>query len=354
MSSPKSSQQWILSTKPTHLPELSGSNQTFKLVEKDLPNLKDDQLLVKTLYLSNDPAQRGWISKGVNPDRLYTLPVKEGTPMHARGLCEVLESTSENFKKGDTVLGSCGWTEYSVLDAKACQPAPELPAGLSKTHYLGALGLTGLTAYYGLKVVSEAKPEHTVVVSGAAGATGMMVVQIAKKIIGCKTVIGMAGSDEKCKYVESLGADKCLNYKSKTFKEDLIKLTPGPHYVDVYFDNVGGEILDFMFTRMGKGSVVAACGAISDYNTPADKWTGLKNWYDVIVMRIQIRGFIVLDYLNKTPEVMGIFQQAIKDGKLSIGDESEQVVKGGFKDVPKTWMTLFEGGNTGKLVTQII
>lgn len=191
--------QWILAKKPHDLPQLDGPDQTFKLVETDLPDPKDDEILIKLVYLSNDPAQRGWINKFVDPERLYVPPVKEGTPMHARGLAEVVESKSSIFKKGDFVVASTGWSEYAVLPAKSLQPAQKLPGGLSQTHYLGALGLTGLTAYFGLTEVGGVTEKDIVVVSGAAGATGMMVVQIAKKIIGCKKVIGMAGSDDKCK-----------------------------------------------------------------------------------------------------------------------------------------------------------
>lgn len=206
--------QWILAEKPTDLPQLDGPNPTFKLTETELPDPKDDEVLVKLLYLSNDPAQRGWINKFINPERLYTTPVKEGDPMRARGLCEVVESKSSKYNKGDTVLAGINWSEYGVFPASQLQPAKDLPGGMSKTHYLGALGLTGLTAYFGLTEVVGTKADDIVVVSGAAGATGMMAVQIAKKILGCKKVIGMAGSDEKCKWVESLGADLCLNCES--------------------------------------------------------------------------------------------------------------------------------------------
>lgn len=203
--------QWILANKPTDLAQLDGSNATFKLIETELPALKDDQLLIKTTYLSNDPAQRGWISKNIKPERLYVPPVSEGEPMRARGLAEVVESKSSSYKAGDTVIAGVNWSEYAVVDAKAVQPAKDLAGGLSKTHYLGALGLTGLTAYFGLKEVAGTSADDIVVISGAAGATGMMCVQIAKHILGCKKVVGMAGTDEKCKWVESLGADLCLN-----------------------------------------------------------------------------------------------------------------------------------------------
>ena len=142
-------------------------------------------MLVKLVYLSNDPAQRGWISKNIKAERLYVPPVKLETPMHARGVAEVIESKSSKYKKGDTVVASTGWSEFRVLPAAGLQPAPDLPNGMSKTHYLGALGLTGMTAYFGLKEVVGTTADDIVVISGAAGATGSMAVQIAKKIIGC-------------------------------------------------------------------------------------------------------------------------------------------------------------------------
>lgn len=351
---PSTTRQWILTHKPTSLPSLSGPDQTFTLKTNPLPlPLQEGQLLVKLLYLSNDPAQRGWISPHLNPNRAYMPPVQLNTTMQARGLAEVLDSKSTDFHKGDMVMASTGWSEYSVVEAKACQPVPELPDGLSRTHYLGALGLTGLTAYYGVKEVGETKAGDVVVVSGAAGATGSMAVQIAKKIIGAKTVVGIAGSEEKCRWVEELGADKCVNYKKEGFRKDLVEAMGGETtYADVYFDNVGGEMLDLMLSRMAKHGRVVACGAISGYND--NQGTVLKNYFDVINMRLQIRGMMVLDYLHKVQEVIGIFRQAMQEGKLKVSKDNEHVVEADFDEVPKVWMTLFEGANTGKLVTKIM
>jgi NADPH-dependent curcumin reductase CurA len=231
-------------------------------MERDLPPLQPGQILVKVLFFSNDPAQRTWIKSvdDLPSDRHYVKPVDLNTPMQARGVCEVIESRSDALPKGTTILARVNWNEYAVLDAKDATPLSPLPNGLSFSHYLGVFGTTGLTAYYGVVVVGEAKPSHRLVVSGAAGATGSMVVQIAKKvrtpshgtwqdairiilrtrrqIIGVSEVIGIAGSDDKCKFVvDTLGADKCLNYRSPSFFEDLTKATEG--YVDIYFDNVG-------------------------------------------------------------------------------------------------------------------
>ena len=162
----------------------------------------------------------------------------------------------------------------------------------------------------------------------------------------------MAGSDDKCKWVESLGADVCLNYKKSSFKEDLIKATDG--YAEVYFDNVGGENLDLMLTRMKRGGRIAACGAITDYNT-SDK-SGLKNWFEIISNRIEIKGFIVMDFLaqGKGPEAAKEMLSAAKEGKIKVGEGNETVVDTRFEEIPKTWMLLFEGANTGKLVTKLV
>jgi NADPH-dependent curcumin reductase CurA len=347
--------QWLLAHKPRDEPKLDGPEQTFQLVDNvELPPLQAGELLVKLISLSNDPAQRGWIDPDIPAERLYVPPVPQGAPMFARGLAEVVESQSPHFQKGDHVLAQTGWSEYAVVPAAAAQPAHDLPGGKSKTHYLGALGMTGYTAYFGLTAVVHAAPDDIVVVSGAAGATGSMAVQIAKHIIGCKRVIGIAGSDAKCRWVERLGADACLNYKSPSFRDDLCRETPGPHgFADVYFDNVGGDILDFMLTRMARHGRVAACGAIAQYNTAAERTAGLKNWFEIIMMRIQIRGFIVIDYMKDFARANDVFVDALAKGKITL-ENAETVVPAKFEEVPLTWMKLFDGSNQGKLITQIV
>jgi NADPH-dependent curcumin reductase CurA len=345
--------QWILSNPPQNDPVLSGSDSTFKLETITLPAPAKDQALVKTLYLSNDPAQRGWIQKGQDPERLYVPPVQAGEVMRAFAIAEVVEAgEGTELKKGQLVMGTLGWTEYAVMAAKELRPiSADESAGIRATHFLGTLGGTGLTAYNGLIDVAKATKDDVVVVSGAAGATGSIVVQLAKNVIGCKKVIGIAGGEKKCKWVESLGADVCVDYKSASFKEDLLKATEG--YVQVYFDNVGGEILDLMLTRIARHGRIAACGSVATYNSPGAQ--GLKNWFEVIANRIEIKGFIVVDAIaaGKAPGWVGELAQAAKQGKIQMGEETETVVKTKFEDVPKTWTMLFEGGNQGKLVTEI-
>jgi NADPH-dependent curcumin reductase CurA len=193
-------------------------------------------------YMSNDPAQRAWIQGDLEEGRLYTEPVRKGDVMRAFGVCEVVESNADNLKTGQLVIATTGWSEYAVLDAKECRPIqPNESAGIRATHFIGALGGPGATAYYGLLDIVKTTADDTVVISGAAGATGSMAIQIAKHVIGCKKVIGIAGGEKKCKWVESLGADICIDYKSQDFENELRKATEG--FVEVYFDNVGGPIL---------------------------------------------------------------------------------------------------------------
>ena len=350
MSSPTATLQWILQNKAADLPVLSGPSSTFKLIKAQLPPLSDNQVLLKTLYLSNDPAQRASISKHAKQERSYAPLVAVGACVTAYGIAEVVESKSSTLAKGTIVTCKIGWTEYAVLDAEKCMKIEEMP-GLSITHFLGALGATGLTAYYGTKIIAKVGPKDTVVVSGAAGATGSMVVQIAKKMLGCKRVIGMAGTDEKCRWVESLGADICLNYKSPGFKNDLVKATEG--FVEVYFDNVGGEILDLMLRRMARNGRVALCGAVSGYNT--SKPYGLKSYMEVVSMRLEIKGFIIFDFFaeGNVPAATKELVDALGQGKITIGDQNETVISTSFEKIPGTWMKLFEGGNTGKLITKL-
>jgi NADPH-dependent curcumin reductase CurA len=344
--------QWILANPPHGDPVVEGDDATFKLQTTTLPTPGPNEVLVKTLYFSNDPAQRGWLDPTIDPERLYVPPVKKGEVMRSGAIGEIVTSNDANLKPGQLVMGTIGWTEYAVVPSKAVRPIQaDESAGIRPTHFVGALGGTGLTAYYGLVDIARASPSDTVVVSGAAGATGSMVVQLAKHVIGCKRVIGIAGGPQKCKWVESLGADVCVDYKAASFEQDLKNATDG--FVEVYFDNVGGDILSLMLGRMKRHGRIAACGAVATYNNMGD--SGVKNWFEIISNRIEIKGFIVLDAVE-TGRAGAIIQElikAVKEGKIKIGPETETVVPTQFEDVPKTWTMLFKGRNTGKLVTQL-
>lgn len=351
MATPTSTRQWVLTREPTGAPILSGPASTFTLTTAALPALQEGQILGRVQYISNDPGQRGFIQNFVDPSRMYVPTVPVGSPMRAGVIVEVLESRAPAIAKGQTVMNiHLGlWSEFVILDAAECQVLHDVP-GIPVTHFLGALGAPGLTGYYGVVEVAKARKEHTLVVSGAGGSTGSMVVQIAKKIVGCKRVVGIAGTEEKCEWVRSLGADECVNYKSPSFGEDLRRATEGE--VDVYFDNVGGMVLDAMLTRMKKGGTVAVCGAISTYNSTAPM--ELKNWFEVISMRLNLKGLILLDYMAEIPKAIGDLVQAVQEGKILLNAESETVVETGIEGVPETWMKLFEGANRGKLITKLV
>ncbi|KAE9407995.1 NAD(P)-binding protein [Gymnopus androsaceus JB14] len=331
------------------VPELGRSDSTFELKEIELPELKEDQVLLQTIFFSNDPAQRGWIQKDQDADRLYIPPVRPGDLMLAGALCKVLKSTSASVKEGALVQAYVGWTEQAVLDAKAVTSLPDLP-GLSPSVFLGALGGPGLTAFFGLKEICKLEEGQEIIVSGAAGATGNVVVQLAKHVFKASKVIAIAGSDDKCEWLKKIGADVALNYKSPSFSADLAQAAK-PSYVDCYFDNVGGSILNACLSLIKKHGRVAACGAIAAYNDRSQ--TVLDNWVEVIMNRITVQGFVVIDYYSRRAEAIDVLSTAVKEGKLSVSGGETIVRCTEFEKVPEVWMRLFSGQNTGKLVTQI-
>ncbi|KAF9639536.1 Alcohol dehydrogenase superfamily zinc-containing [Lasiodiplodia theobromae] len=351
---PTTTRQWLLTRQPTGAPILSGPSATFNLVTAELPPLQDGQVLCRVRYISNDPGQRGFIGIGVADERMYVPPVHVGTPMRAGVIADVLASRAPSLQPGQTVMNlHLGlWSEYVVLAAADCQPLAPLPGGLPVTHFLGALGAPGLTAYYGLVEVLQAGSQHnTLVVSAAAGATGSMVVQIAKKLLGVKRVVGIAGGPAKCAWVrDRLGADACVDYKSASFADDLAAATEG--FVDLYFDNIGGAILDAVLPRMQRGGTIAVCGAVSTYNDAEPM--GLRHWMEVVSMRLQLKGFVLLDWMDQIPRAIGELVTAVVEGKIVLGEEHETVIETGIEGVPEAWMKLFEGANRGKLITKLV
>ncbi len=311
----------------------------FDYVEESLPELTDGQVLIKTAYISLDPAMRGWMSEG----RSYIPPVQIGEVMRAGTVGEVVESKGEKFAVGDHVTGWLGVQEYAVCDENAVfkVDAGEIPL----TTFLGALGMPGITAYFGLLDVGAPKEGETVVVSGAAGAVGSVVGQIAK-IKGCR-VVGIAGGPEKCAWiVEELGFDAAIDYKGEDVGEALRKHCP--EGVDVYFDNVGGEILDAALARLARGARVVICGAISQYNKMTSM-SGPGNYMSLLVNRARMEGFVVIDYMGRAPEAVGEMAGWIAEGKLIA---REDVVEG-FESFPEALQKLFRGENVGKLVLKV-
>lgn len=330
-------------------------DSTFKLVDTQLPPLKDSQVKVKILYFSNDPTQRNWFAADQDVSRAYVTPILKGEVVVSLGLAEVLESKSDKYHKGDIVSGRFGWLEELVVPEDDIFNTIDVHSGLPLPLYLSSVGMTGLTAYFGLTEVGHLKEGQSVLISAASGATGSMAVQLAKHVFKARRVIGIAGSDDKCKWVESLGADYCVNYKDADWKEKLSDYI-GTDYVDVYYDNVGGDMLSFAFGKVARFGRVVACGAISGYNV-ASKST-VTNWLEVVVNRLTVQGFIVSDYISKYPETVAAIEAALKDGRIKASEgatvEDLSSEKNPLEKVPCTWHKLFTDEKpVGKLITKI-
>ncbi|KAH9014147.1 hypothetical protein EDB83DRAFT_277976 [Lactarius deliciosus] len=297
------------------------------------------EVLVQVNWLSLDPAMRGWLRDA----RSYVPPVQIGEVMRAAGLATVVEvGEGSKLQPGDVVQCMPGWREFVVLKEKEAQKL-EIPPGAQPLDFLGPLGMGGLTAYFGLFDVAEIKAGETLVVSGAAGAVGSVACQIGK-IHGAK-VIGIAGSDDKCRWLkEELKIDAALNYKSPTFQDEFRNAVG---YLDVFFDNVGGEILDFALTRLNKGARIALCGAISQYN--ASKPKGISAYLNLISQRAKMEGFIVFDYADRYPEALTKLSKWVSEGRII---RKFHIVEG-LEKAPESLPLLFSGGNTGKLVVRV-
>jgi NADPH-dependent curcumin reductase len=314
--------------------------ECWEIVENEVPELADNQILIQTKYLSIDPAMRGWMNEG----KSYIRPVRIGEVMRALGAGVVVDSKSDAFKAGDYVTAGIGVQEYAVLDAKEAVKVD--PSFIPLPAYLGTLGMSGLTGYFGLLDTGQPKEGETVVVSGAAGAVGSVVGQIAK-IKGCR-VVGIAGGVDKCKYVvEELGFDACIDYKVGDLRKQLKEACPAG--VDVYFDNVGGEILDTVLGLINLRARIVICGAISQYNA-TEKPVGPSNYLSLLVNRARMEGIVVFDNVANYGKAVKEMAGWIAAGKLNA---NVYEVEGGVRAFPDTLMKLFKGENTGKLVLKV-
>lgn len=327
--------QFRLAARPAGLPKRSDWNLTQEPVRDPGPG----EVLVKVLYLSLDPAMRGWMNEG----RSYIEPVNIGDVMRAYGAGQVVASQNPAFSVGDHVTGAFGVQEYAFSDGKGLNKVD--PKLLPLPVYLSALGVTGLTAYFGLLEVGQAKAGDTVVISGAAGATGMVAGQIAK-IKGCRAV-GIAGGPQKCAYLtKELSFDAAIDYKSEDVSKALHRHCPNG--VDVYFDNVGGDILDAVLAQLARGARVVLCGAISQYNAT----TGIKgpsNYLSLLINSARMEGFIVFNYASRYGEAAREMAGWMAAGKL----KSREDIVQGFETFPDTFLRLFRGENFGKLMLKL-
>lgn len=323
-----------LKSRPEGLP----TADNFETTHEELQELADGSVRVRNIYLSLDPAMRGWMTDR----KSYIAPIGLGDVMRGLTVGEVTESKADGFEAGDLVSGSLGWQEFADAGPKELQ---KLPTGLPLPLFLGPLGMTGLTAYFGLLDIGEPKEGETVLVSAAAGAVGSIVGQIAK-LKGCR-VVGLAGTDDKCAWLESLGFDAAINYKTA---DDLHRAVAKacPDGVDVYFDNVGGEILDIALGLLNKGGRIPLCGAISQYNA-TEPVPGPYNYLSLLINRARMEGFIVFDFVRRFPEALQELGAWVSQGKI----EGRYDIVDGLENAPQALLKLFNGTNTGKLIVKI-
>jgi len=325
-----------LASRPTAMPALNN----FKIVDADVPPLNNGEVLVRTLYISVDPYLRGRMREG----RSYVPPFEVGQVIQSGVVGEVVESRAPEFQPGDIVTGMLGWRLYNVAKAAGLRKID--PRVAPVTTALGVLGMPGLTAYFGLLDIGQPKTSETVVVSGAAGAVGMTVCQIAK-IKGCRTV-GIAGSDDKNQYLrDELGVDATINYKTAgDMKQALAQACP--NRIDVYFDNVGGEISDAVLPLLNHGARVVICGQISLYCLDKPD-VGPRPQPYLLVNRALMKGFIVSDYAARFSEGVIQLVQWLTAGKLKYAES----VAEGFQNTPQAFIGLFTGENLGKQIVKV-
>ena len=325
-----------LASRPTGMPALDN----FRIVDAEIPQPTDGEVMVRTLYISVDPYLRGRMREG----RSYIPPFQIDEVINSGVVGEVIESRSPAFQPGDIVTGMLGWRLYSV--AKANELRKVNPDIAPMTTALGILGMPGLTAYFGLLDIGQPKEGETVVVSGAAGAVGMTVCQIAK-IKGCR-VVGIAGSDEKNKYLrEELGVDLAINYKTAGDMRQALQQA-GPKGIDVYFDNVGGAVSDAVLPLINHGARVVICGQISLYNLDRPD-VGPRPQAYLLVNSALMRGFIVTKYAAAFSEGITQLSQWLAEGKLKY---AETIIEG-FENTPRAFIGLFAGENLGKQLVKI-
>ena len=324
-----------LASRPAGVP----TDENFQLVETEVPSIADGEVLLRSLYISVDPYLRSRMREG----KSYVQAFELGQVVESGVVGEVVESKSADFKPGDVVSAYLGWRVYNVANAR--QLMRTIP-GVSPSTFLGALGMPGLTAYFGLLDIGKPKEGETVVVSGAAGAVGMTVCQIAK-IKGCR-VVGIAGSDEKSRYLrDELGVNATINYKTAGDMFAALK-EACPNGVDVYFDNVGGAVSDAVLPVIKDRARIVICGQISIYNL--DKVdVGLRPQTALLVHSALMQGFIITQYTSRFAEGVGQLAQWFTSGQLK---HVETVVEG-FENTPKAFIGLFSGENLGKQVVKV-
>jgi NADPH-dependent curcumin reductase CurA len=331
--------RWLLKSRPHGMIK----DSDFDLVEGPSPQPGPGAFVVRVTHLSFDPTQRGWLAFDS-----YMPAVKIGDPVRAFGIGQVVTSNNPDFKPGQMVQGGFGWQEYVVTPGfTEIGPITPLPPGATPEQALGVFGITGLTAWFGLTDIGKPKAGDTVLVSGAAGATGSVAIQITTAL-GCRA-IGIAGGPDKCRWVtEVAGADACIDYKSEDVAARIKELAPGG--VNVVFENVGGEILEAALMNLAMHARVVLCGGISSYNAEdPSQMHGIRPYMQLTIMRARMEGFIVLDYAARYAEGVAALADLMAQGKLKAAEDVQE----GFENCPATLRRLFEGKNLGKQILKL-
>jgi NADPH-dependent curcumin reductase CurA len=312
----------------------------FELVDAPMPEPAEGEVLVEIQYLALEPAMKGWMEARVD----YVAPVEIGDVMRGNALGRVVQSRDPQFPEGTLVMGSLGWRRYAAGSARALGLNP-VPEGVDPLAAMNVLGITGLTAYFGMLDIGKPAAGDTVLVSGAAGATGSVAGQLAR-IAGAR-VVGIAGGRDKCDWlVSDLGFDAAIDYKAGDTAAQVAEACPDG--LNVYFDNVGGEILDIALNNLANGARVVLCGGISRYNA-IGAIPGPVNYFNLIYRRARMEGFIVIDYLQRFPEAFKALAGHVQSGEL----QHRETVLQGFDQLPQALMNLFTGGNVGKQLVAV-
>ena len=329
--------RWLLAQRPVGMVEAGD----FRFDEAACPEPAEGEVLLRVCWLAFDPAMRGWMEDRES----YLPPVGIGEVMRGGGVAEVVASRHPDYAEGELVQGLFGWQEYALMSGPGVQGLSRVPRDIPPTLVLSVLGITGLTAWFGLHDIGRPVSGETVVVSGAAGATGSVAAQLAR-LSGCR-VIGIAGGARKCAWLrDEAGLDDVVDYKAENVEARLRALCP--QGIDVYFDNVGGKILDAALARLALRARVVMCGGISGYNEKEPP-AGPRNLMNVVIQRARMEGFIVLDYAPRFPEALKELAGHVREGRIAYLEDVQQ----GIENAPRTFLRLFDGSNFGKQLLEL-
>lgn len=333
----RGNRQWVLRSRPNGLV----GDEHFELLEAVVPDPGPGEALVRVVWLSVDPTQRGWLNEGPN----YMAPVALGDVMRATGVGRVVASRSPDYAVGDWVAGPVGWQEWTIAGGGGLLGFNVVPPGIEPRAMLGLYGVTGLTAYFGMVDIGRPQPGETVYVSAAAGATGAVAGQIAKAL-GCR-VIGSAGGARKCSWVtETAGFDACLDRHVDDLEAGLRAFAPGG--LDVVFDNVGGPALEAALSTLAERARIVLCGGVATGYGP-EPTHGPRNYLQIGLKRARMEGFVFLDYVARFPEAFGRLRGWVDEGRIVVAED----VQVGLERAPATLRRLFEGGNLGKQLLRV-